>query len=38
MMAWTKEKTLLVEQIRESNVWNIKFKECKDDNVYSDTF
>jgi hypothetical protein len=39
MSSWTKEKTLsLIEQIRKSNVWDIKSKEYKDASVRNDIF
>lgn len=39
MTEWAKEETLiLIQQIRNSNVWSTKSKEYKDANVCSDIF
>jgi len=39
MTEWAKEETpMLIEQIRNSNVWRTKSKEYKDANVCSDFF
>jgi len=39
MTEWAHEETLmLIQQIRNSNVWHTKLKEYKDANVCSDIF
>jgi hypothetical protein len=39
MTTWTKEEKLsLIELIRRSNVWDIKFNEYKDANVLKHIF